>query len=52
MLRLAVVTLWAALARAPGAGLLARAPALLALTMPGAGYAPRTHAPRAPMLAG
>ena len=40
MLRLAV-TLLAALARAPHS-------ALLALTMPGAGYAPRAHAPRAP----
>ena len=47
MLRLAVL-LGVALARAPGAGLLARAPGLLALTMPGAGYAPRAHAPRAP----
>ena len=49
MLRFAVA-LFAGLlaARAPGAGLLARAPGLLALTMPGAGYAPRAHAPRAP----
>ena len=41
MLRLALSVL---------AGLAARAPhsALLALTMPGAGYAPRAHAPRAP----
>ena len=47
MLRLALSVL-AAIARAPGAGLLAARAPLLALTMPGAGYAPRAHAPRAP----
>ena len=41
MLRLAVTICAALLARAPHS-------ALLALTMPGAGYAPRAHAPRAP----
>ena len=47
MLRLAVA-ICAAIARAPGAGLLAARAPLLALTMPGAGHAPRAHAPRAP----